>query len=325
MITDQQNINKNNYDTSVLPSKIEIIFIQRQDVISTVKKSILGPFIPLLTYTNSTINKYIKNNICNILLTRKITENINFNNTQLIVFNDRNRLARIFILCFKDYIVIEDGLSNYRGMKLKFVEKCLKKITSPKQKMRYVGDNSKCSNIFLLNPENAPEYIRPKTKVIQFIDHNLITKYCFPFFNVRSDNTTVQYIIATQPISSPEYLNSGTDLLVYKKIANYLTSKSISFSFKIHPREKTEKYANIIENADFIESKIPLELIILKSPQKIKIISVYSSAGMGFEKYCERITLINDNEVNNMNDTIKSWTKSIDMIDDRITEKLGSL
>lgn len=57
--------------------------------------------------------------------------------------------------------------------------------------------------------------------------------------------------------------------------------------------------------------------------EKTDIISLFSSAGMGFEEYCARKTLIGDDEAKYINERLKLWYASSDALDSVIIDKLS--
>jgi hypothetical protein len=60
---------------------------------------------------------------------------------------------------------------------------------------------------------------------------------------------------------------------------------------KVHPVEDEADYAPLAGLARMAPGKVPLEALILEAETRIPVISIMSSAGMGFEQYCRRIQL----------------------------------
>lgn len=324
MVTDQQNIDVENYYPESLPEHIKVVFIKRADVNKGLLASKHGKLIKLLAtfniYTTVSLQSYFQK----VLFTELIPVGVSVDllkQAELYLFNDRSKLARLLRLAFRQYAIIEDGLSNYRGVKFKFFEKIKHLLTFSKQQKRYLGDDSRCTAIYLLNAESAPRYLQNKVMKIDFIDSSLINKYCLSFFNACSLSENSQYILATQPLVS--FSELGFDLCVYEKVFEYLKSKNMSCALKVHPRENLEKFQRKFPEIELIDSKIPLELILFNNKTKCNIISIYSTAGMGFEPFCNRITLIEDNEAENINVILALWKRDEMQIETTIKRRLA--
>lgn len=326
LICDQQKLNKENYDGSKLPKNILISFINRKDINKNLTKTPKGLLLKLSASLNVQTSYFLRKKINEFLFSYIIlgkSDPINLDIAKLYLFNDRNKIARLFRLAFKNYSIIEDGLSNYSGIKFNLFEKIKAAISISGQKMRYLGDDKRCTEIYLLKPNDADEYIKPKVKKIDFISTENINNYCYSFFKVEPLYKNYEYIIATQPISVVQFSESGCDVLIYEKILNKLKNNNAIVALKVHPRESVKKYQEKLSGVDFIESKIPLELVLFSSEIQTHIVSIYSTAGMGFEGYCNRITLINDTEVEHIDQLLSSWKTSPEKIDVRIKEVLN--
>ena len=187
-ICDQQKIDKNNYDRTCLPENIFISFIKREDIKKKLTKTITGTFVKTIAQFNIKTSSFLREKMRgfvfeNILALKNSATSLE--SAQLYLFNDRNKISRVFRLAFKNYSIIEDGLSNYSGKKFNFFEKIKALILFNKQNMRYLGDDKRCKEIYLLKPKDAPEFIKEKVKNINFITAKDIDKYCYNFFKVE--------------------------------------------------------------------------------------------------------------------------------------------
>jgi hypothetical protein len=319
MICDQQNIDENNFDKTALPAHVQVIFINRQIIRNKLYCGFKGNLIKLLANFNIPLStkrqQKLATKLFNKILGLSLSKN-QLDTTQLFLFNDRNKISRLFRLIFKEYSLIEEGFGNYRGFKLKKIENIITVLSRSKRKMRYFGDNKSCQNIYLLTPEKAPQYILNKTKKINFINAELVNKYCLNFFKYNPKQR-YQTIIATQPLEA-----TGIDLITYKEIIRKLNKNNIAVALKPHPSEDISRYQKELKNIEIIDSKLPLELVIFGAKEKVNIISLYSSAGMGFEKYCSRYNLIKDEELSNLSHLFSSWRNNNDLIIKRINERL---
>ena len=218
-------------------------------------------------------------------------------------------------LAFPFYEVIEDGLSNYTGTELSLTER----FVSNKKGRRYIRDDRRCKSIHLLQPEMAPSQIAKKVQRIEFIDSNNVNKSLYSILKLDNSSVDVpEVIIATQPISISGMSESGDDINVYRRMAEHLEAKNCTYAFKVHPRENEDKYKNAFPNSKFVKSKIPLELLVFSSSSLPIILSVYSSAGMGFEVFCRRVTLITDDEAEKQADIYDKWKQSLLDLNERL-------
>lgn len=325
LVTDQQNIDRENFNLRSLPSHIKIVFIKRKEINISLSCHRGGKLIKTLAafniYTTPLLQSYFNQLIFTKLIS--INEDIEtLKNANLYLFNDRSKVARLLRLGFKGYSIIEDGLSNYRGIKFKLIEKLIHLLKFSHQKQRYLGDDTRCKYIYLLNVDNAPLYLKNKIKTINFINSSLINQYCLAFFKADMLDHNDQYILATQPISIAEFSKLDFDLCVYDKVLKYFKSKNIHCVLKVHPREKLQRFRDKFPETKLVESKIPLELMLFNNKQKSNIISIYSTAGMGFEDFCRRITLIEDNEAEDISAILASWKADVANIEIQINRRL---
>jgi len=297
MICDQQNIDVNNFDVSHLPKNIEVVFFNRSDLRKRVYSGVQGKIIKFAANYKVSLPTFFQKKIAELIFNQALAVNLTIeelSSARLYIYNDRNKMARLFRLAFNRYDLIEEGVGNYYGNSLKNHEKLISFITGSKKTKRFFGDDERCNNIYLINAENAPEELKFKVKKIDFINSDYINDYCYNFFKISID-IQPQCILATQPS-----IFSDVDMAIYKKIILKCQQNNITVAIKPHPREDISYYLAAFPDTLMIESKIPLELIIFKANKNINILSICSSAGLGFESYCSRLPLIKDNELDNV-------------------------
>ncbi|MCK8083456.1 glycosyltransferase family 52 [Vibrio sp. 1CM24A] len=307
VVTDQQGLDPESFDLSILPSTITVTFIGRKKLLKEIYSGGMGLIHKCFAVANYQ-NDFFKKRTANKLYESEIlSEPFTSENTRLFLFNDRNRLSRLIRLAFPFYEVIEDGLSNYTGTELSFTDR----FFCNKKGRRYIGDDRRCKFIHLLTPELAPSKIASKVQRIDFIDPNNVNTFLYSIFKLDHSNVVIpDVIIATQPISISGMNESGKDIDIYRKMAEYLEDQNCTYAFKVHPRENEDKYKNAFPSSKFIKSKVPLELLVFGSTSSPIVLSVYSSAGMGFEGFCHRITLITDNEAEMQAEIYNQWKES---------------
>ena len=322
MICDQQNIDENSFDKTKLAEHVKVIFIKRETIRNELYSDLQGQCIKLLANFNIQLTVNLQQKIAIKLFNQTLGLSLSktqLTTSQLFVFNDRNKMSRLFRLAFPTYILIEEGLANYGGIKLKKIEKIISFFSFNKRKMRYFGDDKRCKSIYLITPEKSPLAIRSKVHEINFIEANNINKYCLPFFKILKSKS-YYCILATQPLE-----HTGIDMQIYQKIINVCLKNDISIAIKPHPKEDIRRYQYLLPNIPLIESKVPLELIIFGSSQKTHLISLYSTVGVGFEKYCERHTIIKDNELERIQELTTKWKQDIDLVDKRISKLIDTI
>ena len=297
MICDQQNIDKNNFDVSHLPKHVEVIFFNRSDLRKKVYSGVQGKLIKLMANYKVSLPTFFQKKVAGLIFNQALAVNFSIeelSSARLYLYNDRNKMSRLFRLAFNDYHLIDEGIANYHGKPLKNSEKVISFIFGSKRKIRFFGDDERCKSISLINAEKAPEELKNKVQQIDFINAESVNKYCCDFFKV-SISTEPQCILATQPS-----IFSDVDMAIYKKIILKCQQNNITVAIKPHPREDISYYLAAFPDTLMIESKIPLELITFKANKNINILSICSSAGLGFERYCSRLPLIKDDELDNV-------------------------
>ncbi|MDX2320726.1 MAG: hypothetical protein QNK26_09050 [Moritella sp.] len=320
MITDQQTINPENFEPSILPENIHVHFIQREQVSDSFYQGMQGYILKAVSMRNIKTSVRFQQKIHNKLFIDTLNINIPFSEqNQLFLFNDRNKLARLFRLAFADYLMIEEGIANYLNIELKPLERILNRVMFNNRQFRYFGDDARCKAIYLLTPEKAPKALQHKTHLINFVDHDFIETYLYRFFKYDL-KLNYSVIIATQP-----YFANGLDTLIYRKIFQKLKEHGIYFAIKSHPKENSNDYLNIFPDTEFINNKIPLELMIFGAKEKCNILSICTSAGTGFENYCRRLNLISDDELDNMFKIFSMFADDNSLIDQKIEQKIEQL
>lgn len=320
MIIDQQDILPSSFNIHSLPQKTNVIFIERKEINNKLYFSFTDKLTKVIINNQIPLNEAIRKTLSNRFFFNVLDYPIHFDKISsgnLFLFNDRNKISRIFKSIFSDYSLIEEGLANYASKELKINEKIIRCLTNSKIKKRYFGDSRYCKSIYLLHPEKAPEDITQKVKPFTFINPDVISQYCIGFFKIPDDKVP-NYLLATQPIEKKELIFE-----VYDRIIKHCQNHSIQISIKPHPAEDINQYAKAFPNISIIDNKVPIELIIFGSTEKTNILSIFSTAGIGFEKYCERTNLIKDHELQQIDSILQEWEMDINTLNTRINALLG--
>ncbi len=322
MISDQQDINPENFDNTALPEYVEVIFIARKEIRKKLYRGVQGKVTKVMANFNVTTSQtqqqkfaqLLFNHTLGLALTRQ-----QLDSGQLFLFNDRNKISRLFRLAFAQYSLIEEGLANYSGTKLKLIERVNTLITASKRTMRYFGDDSRCQSIYLVSSDKAPHALKHKVKQIDFLQEHTAVQHCKAFFKMPT-GSSYSHILATQPLA-----NTGIDLSIYRKIILECQSHNIPIAIKPHPREDISRYAEAFPNIELIDSKLPLELIAVDTLEQCNVLSIFSTAGIGFETHCKRINLIKDNEIEQVDDFLSDWKLDLNTVDNRVTKLFAEM
>jgi len=315
MICDQQNIDKNNFNLSCLPINIEVIFFNRSDLRKKVYLGVQGKLIKLAANYKVSLPTFFQKKIAELIFNQALAVHLSFEELSyvtLYLYNDRNKMSRLFRLAFNEYHLIDEGVGNYYGQPLKNHAKLMRFISGSKEKQRFFGDDERCKSISLINAEKAPGVLKDKVQQIDFINAESINDYCYDFFKISID-IQPQCIIATQPFDFDfDYM------AIYKRMILKCQENNFTVAIKPHPSEDVSCYLAAFPDTVIIESKIPLELIVFKENKNINILSIYSSAGLGFEDYCSCLTLIKYDELESANIIFSQWKKDMSIVYSRL-------
>ncbi len=321
LITDQQDLKLADFDCDVLPAHIQLCCIERKAIRKQLDASLAGRVIRLLAACKITPPTGYR-----AMLRAKILQQLTgqhspgFQQAQrLFLFNDRNRVARLLRLAFGDYVVIEDGLANYRGYPLRWHEQ-LGRLLGRRHGMRYIGDDVRCGQILLLHPEKSPCGLRNKIAAIDFHNSEQGREVCLLFFRVPTQSINSQYdlLLATQPISEGNLTQSDADLAIYRQIIALAAEAGRCIAIKVHPRERAQRYQQAFPASTVISGNIPLELMLFGTQHRVDILSIYSSAGLGFEQFCKRLCLVKDAEAEAMDQLFILWQQQPERLIQRI-------
>jgi hypothetical protein len=317
MICDQHNIDVNNFDVSHLPKNIEVVFFNRSDLRKRVYSGVQGKIIKLAANYKVSLPTFFQKKIAELIFNQALNVNLSveeLSSPTLYLYNDRNMISRLFRLAFNNYHLIDEGTANYYGEPLKNHEKLISFISGSKKEKRFFGDDERCISISLVSAENAPRELKHKVHQIDFISPESINDYCYDFFRVSS-GIQPQCILATQASNF-----SDVDMAIYKKIILKCKINNITVAIKPHPCEDITCYLEEFPGTLMIESKIPLELVIFRANKNISVVSICSSAGLGFENYCSRLTLVKDEELEDCtyNALFSHWKDGIDSLSPRV-------
>jgi len=313
---DYQDIDSNTLDTKNLPNNIKITLLSRKKLTKQLKVTFKGKLYLALSLRANNLPKWLKIQIT--LAVNNLIPELNFSqkDTNLFVFNERNKMSRLFRMMVSDYEMIEDGVGNYYEIPVSFPKNIIRYFQGEKPSSWVFGENKRCKRINVVSPEKLPSRVRGKGYEIDFLNSaapldTINNVFKFIPVNANEDEDKL-FIIATQP--APERRLKKFSYQINQEIIDYCHKNNFAITMKIHPSENINDYLHIFPKMVFLPSKAPLELQILNSTKKVTVVSLNSSAGLGFEKHCSILKLIPDNDLHRFIDIIDSWEKDVNKL-----------
>lgn len=232
---------------------------------------------------------------------------------KLWLFNERNRTSRMFRLLTKDFAIIEDGESNYLKFPLPWW-KIFARLARVRQRLpagyRTYGDDSRCMEIWVNYPERLPELVQNKGRRINFLEGSNVKATISSIMGdqVLPPITARSVILATQPLDGMAKIPVTDKQLIYDTVTTCLQNQHRDVILKLHPAENALDYDFLKSRTQPAPSKVPVEALILAASAPPIVLSISSAAGLGFERYCKRIKLIEYDD----KDSIRRWVKNPD-------------
>ncbi|MCL4791581.1 MAG: hypothetical protein KJ040_05960 [Gammaproteobacteria bacterium] len=243
---------------------------------------------------------------------------------QLWLFNERNRMARLLRLLIGRFSLIEDGESNYRLQLCPCWKWAGRLLHGLPPRSRVMGEETSCTAIYALNPERLPGRIRHKGRRIDFLDHGSARAMMERIFSSLATipRHAQQVIVATQPFRIPG-VSLADKQRVYERIVSHIQALGRPVVLKNHPAEDADDYSFLGDRVTRLPGKIPLEAMLPGNTAPPGIVSVLSTAGMGFERYCRRIKLCEDSPSDALYlQTVRRWIADPRKLDAVLQEKL---
>lgn len=327
---DYQDVDPNSLQPDVLPSNISLSLVSRQSIRERLQSSRKGRILNFFAMRNTYTTEWIRKAFRKYLQQEfpELTHNWESSSSlQLFVFNERNKMSRLFRLLVTDYSMIEDGMANYYRIQCNKNKWPIRLLQGKPPTHKVFGESQRCKAIYVITPDATPQEIRRKTIKIDFIQNACDFEPINRFFGFQplQESESSPFIIATQPTFYKEFAKSRLHHVIYREMINQITAYGTKVIFKTHPQENAEEYQELYPEVPLAQPKIPLELIALNSKSKVNIISITSSAGLGFEDYCHRTQLIEQDERTQAKDIMLSWDKHSDLLAQTIKKKIAPL
>jgi len=216
----------------------------------------------------------------------------NAEDRELWLFNERNKMARVFRLITQRFNLIEEGSGNYHYFTKsvwRWPGRAL--LGRPYNKLSF-GEDRRCQTILVSYPEKLPPFVARKGARIDFLDtpaSKQVIRRMFgdTDFSMFSDAV----IVATSPLDTLDNISVRQKLSLYQLMVETLSGMGLNAILKLHPRENTQDYAALRETLPFAPEKLPLEVVIVLSEKPVTILSFFTSAGIGLEPYFRLVEL----------------------------------
>ena len=331
LFNDYQNIPLDVINTSNQPDNIKVILASRDKLTSKIKKKgFIGKFIMKSSMLGLRIPDFLKKTLVDYI--NSYEENIlpNIGCYELFVFNDDNRMSRLFRLLVPNYKMIEDGMRNYIEIPIHDpLKKTIRRIKSYPSESMVMGEKKECLEIHLLSPEKSPSIVKDKVKKLNLSSSGYAIEILSKLFQIDSYNHEKgTVIIATQPTSKENTLrfkDINFVKKVYQDIYKQATNAGYNVVLKLHPSEPKDDYNKFFEGVEQLPPKLPVELFLMLSNKKMGIVSLFSSVGMGLEEYCDVFQILKQEEMADAVKSIASFEQNREDLDIRIKQVLQKI
>jgi hypothetical protein len=303
----------------------KIVQLKYIDLNNQLQSTVSGRAIYFFAMRNLSIGKSMRKKLINTI-TQVVPEleakELFSEPPRLWLFNQRNRMSRLFRLLGPTFQIIEDGEANYFPRIIPAWKRPARLLLGLPAKHRYYGEDKRCKEIWVQDVGRLPEYIRDKGRRIDFIDTTAARAAAVILFGSQAalDDDQPVAILATQRLEV--YKGSSLDgkLTLYRMTVRHLQNAGYKVYLKPHPAEDQSEYNSFSENSSILDNNIPLEVYLCNMTQPALLVSMFSSAGMGFENICQRAPLI---DKNHMQEYV-SWIEQPALLDAALTEKIPS-
>jgi hypothetical protein len=293
---DYQQASLSDWDFTHLPSNIHIYELSRREFRKQLKATRFGRLSYFFAMRQFPAPYWLHQPVSSTLkkLTPQLAQSMEaVPEFRLWLFNERNKMARVFRLLAPKFSDIEEGEGNYHEWSIPWWKAPARIMRGLPPGYRVFGDDPNCEEVWAIDPERLPPSIEGKSRQIDFLHGqdslDLIAKIFGETGLATETNDAV--ILATQPLEKVPGVELEDKQQIYAQIVTYLQNQGREVILKIHPVENSVDYVFLADRTISTHGKLPIEAIVLGSKKPILIVSVCSTAGLGFEKFCNRITL----------------------------------
>lgn len=212
---------------------------------------------------------------------------------RLWLFNERNKMARVFRQLQPRFELLEEGEGNYTRINVPIWKWPLRALRGLPPRVRLFGEDSRCVAIWVLYPDRLAARLKHKAQRIDFLRGPTAARLLRQLFAAALPegfgDATV--ILATQPLELVDGVTVADKQRFYTQLAGNLLERGEQVILKAHPAEPVTDYDFMSAQVTRTRDALPLEVLLLASERRLQVVSVISSAGLGFEDHCVRVKL----------------------------------
>jgi hypothetical protein len=296
VFTDYQDAGLEHWDLAALPAHTEVVQLQRAAVRAALRNDRPGRIAYFFAMRGWPAPAALRRRLLRAL--HDIAPHAAASWSQptlpdLWLFNERNKMSRLFRLLQPQFALLEEGEGNYTRISMPWWKWPLRALQGLPPQVRQFGEDRHCAAIWVLYPERLAPSLRDKAHAIDFLHLNTARELMQRLFgnSLPAGFDTATVILATQPLEIVEGITVAAKQGFYRQLVATLLARNERVILKAHPAESAADYSFLDGQVMRTVDALPLEVLLLASPRRLRIVSVISTAGLGFERHCERIKL----------------------------------
>ena len=321
--SDYQGVTLDAWRLDALSKNTKVVEVERASFRRRLNATIGGKIFYFLAMRNLAAPKMLQRALLTVLKEDSPELHSYFKSgkpAHLWLFNERNKMSRVFRLLTQQFSIIEDGQSNYYQFECPWWKRPLRLLLGRPVKFRSYGEDHRCQSIWVQTPDLLPQHIRHKGKKIDFLAGRISRQTITVLFGNEAlmPEGGLIAILATQPLDRFAGVEIQDKLNIYLSVMEHLVNTSHTVLLKLHPSEELADYEPLLDKVTVIPGQIPLEAYLASSDAQPLVISLWSAAGLGFEDYCTRIQLSDDDHAAKL----MNWISAPEMLTRTLEKKL---
>jgi hypothetical protein len=308
LFTDYQGISLDDWDFHGLPKNIHVHEMSRQNFKQLITSSARGRLSYQLALRTLSTPEWLQKPILDALavsvpeLAGQLNAGSDFN---LWLFNERNKMSRLFRLLTNKYSIMEDGESSYRRFQIPLRKKISRFLRGKSTSYRTHGDDPRCKEIWVNYPDRLPPLTKAKGQLINFLEGPKVIKTITDVLhdNALPKTSARSIILATQPLDGMAKIPVSDKQGIFDTVVTYLEEQGFEVLLKLHPAEDPADYEFLKDRTLPTPTKVPIEGLVLAASEAPTILTISSAAGLGFERFFKRIKLIEYDDIQ----TLRKW------------------
>jgi hypothetical protein len=171
--SDFQNASLDDWNLDHLPENIVVYNVARQHFRHLLSQTAKGKLYYFLAMRNLAAPTLIREAFTAILESECPDFNARFqqkDNHRLWLFNERNKMSRLFRLLVPTFSILEDGSGNYLEIKTLWWKWPVRALLGRPPRYILFGEDRRCTEILAIFPDRLPDYVKAKGKTIDFLN-----------------------------------------------------------------------------------------------------------------------------------------------------------